>query len=1106
MGSIKLSVCKEKICFALHFNMKLGVAPFLIILVGKHLQVEIFYIDNHKKWLREEYILAKSSPNYEMKKYHIILLLGLLLIILSSSRIVWMDSFRDQKQEPIKNGQFDLRDWNAEDGDVLLLDGEWEFYPSQRLMDDKQQQVLGVNKPIPIQVPGAWNEALNVANPTPYGFASYRLRLYVNPEKDINYSIRVPSVRSSSEVYINGRLLAESGQVAETEDEYIAKNLPYSTTFIPDESGVIELVIQAANFADTRNSGIIRSIKFGSEEAIAKEIKFSISMQFLVAIIFLMHSVYALILFLLGNREKKLLYFSLLTLCITLTSVLSNDEKLFHQLFYIGHDWDFRLANVAFIIGFYALLGCTDHRELLFWRRIYPVYTVMTLGTAGITLFLDSNQVIVLFPMYYLLVGIAAMITIIAIFNKVRKDVKSHLLLLFSIIALIHHFIWTIILRESGLSVAHYPFDMIIAMGCFVAVWFKDYFNMHANTKELAITLQRMNDHKDQFLANTSHEFKNPLHSILNMSQSVLNRERHLLQERSIKELETVLSVGQRLTLLLNDLIDMMGLREGNPRLQKKAIFIQPIVTGVLDMLQFNVEVKSVKIVNQIPDNFPPVIADENRVIQIVFNLLHNAVKYTNEGVISIQAFEKDGKALIVITDTGIGMDEDMLKRIFRPHEQASPNVTMIEGGFGLGLSISKQLVELHGGTLDVSSVLGEGSEFTFSLQLADLKAAEENDVSNPFEQFVGEAAPTLEKVLAELGEVKIPEAMQQITFIDMNREHPLILVVDDEPVNLQVLESILPSDKYELTMVTSGKEALALLDTKEWDLVISDIMMPQMSGYELTRMIRMQFQFTELPILLLTARSQPQDIQSGFLAGANDYVTKPVEAMEIRSRIEALITIKQSVQEQLQLEAAWLQAQIQPHFIFNVLNSVIALSEIDLDRMRSLLNEFSNFLRYKFQFKNMDELIPVEDELSLVRSYLYIEEVRFAERLRVVWKIDDCEELKIPFLTIQPLVENAIRHGIMRRTYGGKILIRVSSYETYAEISVEDDGVGMDEDQVQRLLEREADSRSGVGLINTDQRLKRHFGTGLQIKSIPGTGTKVSFNVHNLRNNKSFE
>ena len=1041
-----------------------------------------------------------------MKKYQIILLLGLLLIILSSSRLLWMDSFRDQKLEPIKDAQFDLRDWHAGDGDILLLDGEWEFYPSQWLIEDRQQQELDQGEPTFIELPGKWDEALHTEESTPYGFGSYRLRLYVDPEEDFNYSIRIQSIHSSSEVYVNGQLLAKSGQVAESAEDHIAKNLPYSTSFTADENGVIELVIQVANFEDSRGGGLVRSIKFGSEEAIAAETKVSISMQLLTAIVFLVHAVYALVLYVLGNREKKLLYFSLLIFSIVLTTTLSNDEKLFHQLFYIGKVWDFRLANAAVMMIPYALLECTNHRELPYWGRISPIYTIMVLGTVGITLFSDPHQVIMLFPVYYFLFGISVVITAITIFIKITKDIKGNLLLLISLLALVHHLIWMQIWRGYGLSLIHYPFDFIISIGCIAAVWFKDYFNMHANTKELAATLQRMNDHKDQFLANTSHEFKNPLHSILNMSQSVLNRERHLLQERSIKELETVLSVGQRLTLLLNDLIDVMSLREGNPRLLKKPVFIQPIVTGVIDMLQFNVEVKSIKIVNQIPENFPPVVADENRVIQIVFNLLHNAVKYTNEGVISIQSFEKDGRALIVITDTGIGMDEDMLKRIFHPHEQANSNMTMIEGGFGLGLSISKQLVELHGGTLDVSSALGEGSKFTFSLKLADLKAREENEVSNSFKQFVRQAAPSLEKVSIDLDDAKIPEAMKITTSIDMNRERPLILVVDDDPVNLQVLESILPPDKYELTMVTSGKEALALLNTKQWDLVISDIMMPQMSGYKLTRMIRRRFQFTELPILLLTARSQPQDIQSGFLAGANDYVTKPVEAMEIRSRIEALITIKQSVQEQLQLEAAWLQAQIQPHFIFNVLNSVMALSETNLDRMRTVLNEFSNFLRYKFQFQNMDELIPIDDELSQVRSYLYIEKIRFGERLQVVWKIDDCEKLKIPFLTIQPLVENAIRHGIMKRIRGGKVLIYVSVYETYVEISVEDDGVGMDEDQVQRLLERKAESRSGVGFINTDLRLKRHFGTGLHIKSTPGIGTTVSFKVHNQLNNKNFE
>ncbi|BAH46828.1 two-component hybrid sensor and regulator [Brevibacillus brevis NBRC 100599] len=1040
--------------------------------------------------------MVNHSPKYQIKKSHILLLLGLLLIILSGARILWMESFRDQ-QADIKNGQFDLRDWNAEGGDTLLLDGEWEFYPSQWLMDGRRQQGVNEKGPSLIQVPGRWNEALHTDKSTPYGFASYRLRLYVDPEKDLNYSIRVPSVRTASELYVNGRLLAKSGQVGESEDEYIAKNLPYSSTFTADENGVIDIVIQAANYVDGRSSGIVRSIKFGSEEAIAKEIKVSVSTQLLAAMIFLIHSAYAFILFLLGDKKKNLLYFSLLTFCIALTSVLSNDEKLFHQLFYIGIEWDFRLTNFALVIGAYALLECMNHRELPYWSRVYPVYRVMNFGIAGITLFLDPDQVTMLFPVYFLVAGIAAVITLITILRKLIKDIKGNLLLLFSFLALLHHFIWSLIWRESGMSLVYYPFDLIISMGCLATVWFKGYFIMHANTKEIAATLQRMNDHKDQFLANTSHEFKNPLHSILNMSQSVLNRERHLLQERSIKELETVLSVGRRLTLILNDLIDVMSLQEGNPRLQKKAIWIQPIVTGVLDMLQFNADVKSVKIVNEIPEDFPPVHADENRVIQIVFNLLHNAVKYTNEGIVSIQAFAKDGRAFIEIHDTGIGMDEDMKKRLFHPYEQASTSETMIEGGFGLGLSISKQLVELHGGTFDVSSVLGEGSTFTFSLQWAHMEAEEGVAVSRSFEPSVVQPMPIQDKAESSW-------ATKPTTLLEVNRDRPRLLIVDDDPVNLQVLEAILPPDEYEVTMVTSGKEALAILGTGEWDLVISDIMMPQMSGYELTRMIRERFTLTELPVLLLTARSQPKDIQSGFLAGANDYVTKPIEGMEIKSRIEALTTIKQSVREQLRLEAAWLQAQIQPHFLFNALSAVTALSDINLDKMRDLLYEFSNFLRNKFKFEDMDGLVPIETELSLVRSYLYIEKVRFEERLQVVWEIDDCEDVKIPFLTIQPLVENAIKHGVMNRIRGGEITIRISVQETHVEITVEDDGIGMDEDQIQRLLERKADSRSGVGLINTDQRLKRHFGTGLHIESTQGTGTKVTFHVRNKLNSKN--
>ena len=168
---------------------------------------------------------------------------------------------------------------------------------------------------------------------------------------------------------------------------------------------------------------------------------------------------------------------------------------------------------------------------------------------------------------------------------------------------------------------------------------------------------------------------------------------------------------------------------------------------------------------------------------------------------------------------------------------------------------------------------------------------------------------------------------------------------MDDDPINLQVLSTILPAEQYELETVTSGKAALARLNTKEWDLIITDVMMPHMSGYELTRSIREKYSISELPILLITARSQPEDIYTGFLAGANDYVTKPVDALELNVRVQCLTDLKDSISERLRMEAAWLQAQIQPHFLFNTINTIISLSEIDIDRMAILLDEFGYYL-----------------------------------------------------------------------------------------------------------------------------------------------------------------
>jgi two-component system, sensor histidine kinase ChiS len=192
------------------------------------------------------------------------------------------------------------------------------------------------------------------------------------------------------------------------------------------------------------------------------------------------------------------------------------------------------------------------------------------------------------------------------------------------------------------------------------------------------------------------------------------------------------------------------------------------------------------------------------------------------------------------------------------------------------------------------------------------------------------------------------------------------------------------------------------------------------------------------------------------------------------------------------------LQSQIQPHFLFNALNSISALGMIDMTKMQELLEEFSNYLRLSFDFQNTNPVVSLEHELSLVQSYLYIESVRFGNRLKIDWKMDNLIDINVPPLSIQPLVENAVKHGILQRDNGGTICIRIQKKLEYIEVSVIDDGKGMTEVELKQLFINTSSSqrRTGVGLQNTNRRLKQLYSRGLTIQSAPNQGTTVTFYI----------
>jgi len=209
---------------------------------------------------------------------------------------------------------------------------------------------------------------------------------------------------------------------------------------------------------------------------------------------------------------------------------------------------------------------------------------------------------------------------------------------------------------------------------------------------------------------------------------------------------------------------------------------------------------------------------------------------------------------------------------------------------------------------------------------------------------------------------------------------------------------------------------------------------------------------------------------------------------------VKTLVNLKDSVDKAKAAEVAFLQAQIKPHFLFNVLNTISSFCDTDPERAGKLISDLANYLRHSFDFKNLDLFVPLDAEISLVKSYLEIEKARFGNDMRVEIVLDDSVQTDIPPLSIQPLVENAIRHGLRKRAGGGTVTISVGKVPDGVQVTVSDNGPGIPSEKQDRLFA--ADNVSGVGLKNIHFRLKKIYGTGLVIESETGKGTKVSFTV----------
>jgi two-component system sensor histidine kinase ChiS len=398
--------------------------------------------------------------------------------------------------------------------------------------------------------------------------------------------------------------------------------------------------------------------------------------------------------------------------------------------------------------------------------------------------------------------------------------------------------------------------------------------------------------------------------------------------------------------------------------------------TDLMMLCQSLVGQKPLQLVNAISADLPLVDADENRLQQVLYNLVGNAIKFTEMGTIEIsakivaghlpppslregelksrlQSFLHNSQIEIAIADTGIGIPSDKLDRIFESFEQADGSTARIYGGTGLGLAVTKQLVELHGGKITVSSVVGEGSRFSFTLPVAQeqhqpISRADSGTVSNLNDLAQAEIIPYKPSNLPPTRPILHKPIAKSL--VDSNNSNLKILIVDDEPVNLQVLVNNLSLANYAIAQANNGLEALELVEQGfRPDLVLLDVMMPHMTGYEVSQRLRERFLPSELPIVMLTAKNQASDLVAGFEAGASDYLTKPFSKDELLARIKTHINLSRLISENRNL---------------NIKQEELAQEKTDLEILLDTTTEHADAVQAELQQQAIEALQTSEQRL----------------------------------------------------------------------------------------------------------------------------------------------
>ena len=738
----------------------------------------------------------------------------------------------------VKRGTIDLRsqDLNRK---PIALDGEWQFFWNKLLMPGDS-----ANNGTYTYFPSLWrNDSLGGKPLASQGYATYRLTILL-PRQRPTLAFKLPDTYSSYALYLNGRVLSKNGQPAELKKDA----RPYWLTRvveIPGEADTLYLNLQVANFWHEKG-GPYKEILIGNLDELAREHQLNIAFDLVLMGCLFMGGLFFLGLYLFGRHDKAILYFSLF--CIIYSyRLVGTDIYVLHGLF-PEMNWlaAIRLEYLSLSIGV-GLFG--SYTGYLYPEDTHPVLMKILKGIcilfSLITLFTPPiffSELIT--PFLVVMFGYTAYACYI--YLQAARHKRSG-----SVYALLSTAVLMFIFLVINLHYFHLvPALNAIVFGSYIAFFFLQSLALShrfaLSFRKAATEAQEGIRIKSEFLSTMSHEIRTPLNSVIGMAHILLAEKPREDQQES---LNTLYYSANNLLSIVNNILDYNKIEAGKVKFEQVPFDLSLTCRNIIAGVKSRAAEKNIELQLEVDEKLNrKITGDAVRTAQVINNLVDNAVKFTHHGHVklSIRAiFANDSTAEVQVSveDTGIGISSEKQQIIFDRFTQADSSTSRSFGGTGLGLAITKKILELQGVSLHLKSEPGKGSVFSFSQMFP---------VSNESIQAVGKPFNSNDQVLRDLS----------------------ILLVEDNPLNVLVAQSILEKRGAHIDVANNGVEALDIFDRLKHQVVLMDLDMPVMDGYEATRRLRKRGE--TLPVIALTA-STPEEIEGrASAAGISDIMVKP--------------------------------------------------------------------------------------------------------------------------------------------------------------------------------------------------------------------------------------